>query len=255
VRIAIMQPTYLPWVGYFDLMDQVDQFILLDDAQFVKQSWQQRNRIKTPEGLQWLSLPIFLRGRFGQKLNEVEIREPEFWRKHLKTVETNYRRSQFFPKYYEGLLRCFEAGSPWQRLIDVNVNLITWLAPELDVTTPLIRASTLAVEGVRSERLAALCEVMGAAAYVSPIGSAEYLLDDLAEFREHRIDLTFQHYDHPAHRQLFGPFCPFASAIDLLFNEGPAAGQIMRSGRRPAFTVDEVRATARPNEMQSDSNT
>jgi hypothetical protein len=82
VKLAIAQPTYLPWLGYFGLLDQVDQFVILDTVQFEKQSWQQRNRIKTPTGLQWLTVPVTFRGRLGQRIVDVEIREPEFWRNH-----------------------------------------------------------------------------------------------------------------------------------------------------------------------------
>src|SRR5580704_12957199 len=103
VKVAISQPTYLPWLGYFDLIDQVDVFVLLDNVQFEKQSWQQRNRIKTPTGLQWLTVPVIFRGRFGQLIKDVEIREAEFWRNHLRAIELNYRRARFFHQYFEEL--------------------------------------------------------------------------------------------------------------------------------------------------------
>ncbi len=100
MKVAIAQPTYLPWLGYFDLLDQVDKFVLLDTVQFEKQSWQQRNRIKTPTGLMWLTVPVVFRGRLGQRIVDVEIREPEFCRDHLRAVELNYRRAPFFGDYY-----------------------------------------------------------------------------------------------------------------------------------------------------------
>jgi hypothetical protein len=95
MKIATSQPTYLPWLGYFDLIDQVYTFVFLDNVRFEKQSWQQRNRIKTPAGLQWLTVPVLFRGRFGQLINEVEIRDIEFSRNHLRAIELNYRAHRF----------------------------------------------------------------------------------------------------------------------------------------------------------------
>ena len=103
MKIAISQPTYLPWIGYFDLIDQVDVFVLLDDVQFEKRSWQQRNRIKTPLGLQWLTVPVISRGRREQLINQVEIETPQFSRDHCRAVEHNYRRAQFFEHYFNEL--------------------------------------------------------------------------------------------------------------------------------------------------------
>ena len=103
MKIAISQPTYLPWIGYLDLIDQVETFVLLDNVQFERQSWQHRNRIKTPSGLHWLTVPVLFRGRFGQLINEVEIRDIEFWRNHLRAIELNYRRAPFFADYFDEL--------------------------------------------------------------------------------------------------------------------------------------------------------
>ncbi len=100
MRIAISQPSYLPWLGYFDLIDQVDTFVVLDTVQFEKQSWQQRNRIKTSAGLMWLTVPVVFRGLLGQKILEVEVRDAEFWRKHLRGIEVNYRRAPCFEEYF-----------------------------------------------------------------------------------------------------------------------------------------------------------
>ncbi len=100
MRIAITQPTYLPWLGYFDLIDQVDTFVVLDTVQFERQSWQHRNRIKTSTGLQWLTVPVVFRDLLGQKILEVEIRDIEFRRKHLRGIEVNYARAPFFEEYF-----------------------------------------------------------------------------------------------------------------------------------------------------------
>jgi hypothetical protein len=239
MKIAIAQPTYLPWLGYFDLIDQVDAFVILDSVQFEKQSWQQRNRIKTPTGLQWLTVPVEFRGRFGQLIQDVEIRDGEFWRKHLRAIELNYRRAPFFADYFDELsleLAC-PAGS---RLADLNVSLMEWLMRELGIKTSLFFSSRLGVSGKRTELLANICTCLGAAEYRSPIGSAAYLLPEIDILESRSIKVRFHNYEHPSYRQLFPPFVAYASVLDLIFNEGPRALEIVRSGRRDPLTPEEV---------------
>lgn len=253
MKIAISQPAYLPWLGYFDLIDQVDTFVLLDSAQFEKQSWQQRNRIKTPNGLQWLTVPVLFRGRFGQRIQDVEIRDPDFFRQHLRAVELNYRRSpcfeQFFPEFSEILARCASS-----RLVELNQSLILWFCRILGIQSRILRSSDLDEKGKRSELLVNLCRHLQSQSYLSPLGSAAYLLDDLNQFAEAGIEVEFQHYEHPAYRQLFGPFQSHASALDLIFNEGDAAMAIVRSGRRLAFKPQEVACSAGMEEHSVEEN-
>lgn len=239
MKIAISQPGYLPWAGFFDLIDQVDQFVLLDDAQFVKQSWHQRNRIKSSTGLQWLTVPVVFRGRLGQPLCEVEIREPLFWQKHLRSVEVNYGRARYFEDYFPRLKEILVR--PREKLIDLNLALVQWLAGELSIKTPIVRSSALHLEGHRSGHLVAACQRLGASDYLSP-RSATYLLDDLGMFAEEGIAVYFQNYSCPEYEQRFPPFLAYASVVDLLFNEGPESGNIMRSGRGLPLTPDQIRA-------------
>ncbi len=240
MKIAIAQPTYLPWLGYFDLLDQVDKFVLLDTVQFSKQSWQQRNRIKTPTGLLWLTVPVVFRGRLGQRIVDVEIREADFWRDHLRAVELNYRRAPFFDEYFSALSELLPSASSGLRLAELNIGLLCWLAGSLDIKTPIVRASELAVDGKRTHLLAEICSLLGATTYVSPLGSADYLLAELPILTGRGVDVVFQHYDHPSYRQLFPPFQAHASALDLLFNEGGESQPIVRSGRRTPFAPSEA---------------
>ncbi len=239
MKVAIAQPTYLPWLGYFDLIDQVDAFVILDNVQFEKQSWQQRNRIKTPTGLQWLTVPVSLRGRFGQLINEVEIRDDEFWRKHLRAIELNYRRASFFVDFFPEL-NIKLSGSAGSRLLDLNVGLIAWFMRELQIRTPLLFASRMNVAGKRTELLANICTSLGATEYISPVGSASYLLREMDLMTSRSIEVRFHNYEHPRYQQMFPPFIPYASILDLLFNEGGRSPEIMRSGRRQLLTPDQV---------------
>jgi len=240
VKIAISQPAYLPWLGYFDLVDQVDTFVLLDSVQFEKQSWQQRNRIKTPLGLQWLTVPVLFRGHFGQQIKDVAIRDLEFVRKHLRSVELNYGRADFFERYFPELSEILQSCATENRLAALNTRLIRWFCKQLRIQTPIVQSSALNQPGRRSELLVNLCRAAGADSYVSPLGSAAYLLADLELFLKADIEVTFQNYEHPVYRQLFPPFCPQASVLDLLFNHGEESSLILLSGRKTSFLPHEV---------------
>jgi hypothetical protein len=239
MKIAISQPAYLPWLGYFDLIDQVDSFVLLDSVQFEKQSWQQRNRIKTPTGLQWLTVPVVFRGHFGQRIVDVKIRDLKFTRNHLRAIELNYRRAPFFQRYFPEFAEILQSCSG-EMLQQLTHQLILWFSGALGVRTKILKSSELEAEGKRSELLVGLCRLFRAEFYLSPLGSAAYLMDDLQLFSHAGIEVGFQHYEHPKYRQLFPPFQSHASILDLIFNEGENSLSIMRSGRRAAFAPHEI---------------
>ncbi len=249
MKIAIMQPTYLPWLGYFDLMAQAEIFVFLDNVQFSKQSWQQRNRIKTPKGLEWLTVPVLIKGRFGQTIEQVELRDPTFWVEHFRAFEVHYARAHFWQTYQQELYNRFQTSASQPRLAQVNCLLVEWLADILDIRTPMVRASTLGVEGKRSARLVEICRVLGANEYLSPRGSAEYLDLDQQVFEHAAIDVTLQNYSHPTYRQLFPPFLPYASVMDLILNEGSRAREILIAGRGATFSLrDYAESGLNPSE-------
>ncbi len=231
---AIAQPTFLPWVGWFDLADQVDLLIILDDVSFSKQSWQQRNRIRTGNGLEFLTVPVKSAGRLGQHILDCELANQLFVGKMLKSLRANYAKAPFFVKSIDELTTTMEAAARTNRLVELNCALISWMAARLEVTTSMIRSSTLGVGGQRGEHVAAICEHVGADRYLSPAGAEEYLAEDKAAFDRRDISVWFQVFEHPEYMQRFSPFMSHASALDLIFNTGPAAPEIMRSGRRPA---------------------
>jgi WbqC-like protein family len=240
MRISITQPTYLPWLGYFDLIDQADTFVVLDTVQFEKQSWQQRNRIKTPTGLLWLTVPVVFRGLLGQKILEVEIREADFWRKHLRGIEINYGRAPFLDEYFPRVSRILQDCGSGTRLVDLNLRLLGWFMEVLGIRTPVLRASELGQPGKRTELLANICRHLGATQYVSPLGSAVYLLDEMSYFRDCGVEVVFQNYAHPEYAQLFPPFLSHASTLDLVLNEGGRSLEIIRSGQRKGFSPEEA---------------
>lgn len=251
MKVAIAQPTYLPWLGYFDLMDQVDVFVLLDDVQFEKQSWQQRNRIKGPKGLQWLTIPVQIAGRSTQRISEVEIAEADFYVRHLNVIRSHYRGTNAFDRYCGEFAEAMAVSSETRRLCEVTTALIHWFKSTLDIATPLIRSSQLGVEGRRTRLNLAICQALGATEYYSAFGSAEYLLSELELFEQAGIRVHFQHYAHPEYKQQFPPFCSHASTLDLLFNEGSLSNSIVHSGRRTPFRPADLENLRRSESQQA----
>lgn len=242
-RCAIMQPTYLPWMGYFALIGSVDVFIFLDDVEFSRQSWQQRNRIKTQGGAQWLTVPVLLAGKSHQLIRDVRTDETKHWRRqHGNTIAQSYAKAPHFAEHKEWLESVYQGGE--ERLCGLNMQVIAALAERLGLATRFERSSTLAKSDERSARLVDCCRAVGADEYLSPPGSFDYLEADKA-FENSGLALRYLHYEHPQHRQLHGDFIPFLSALDVLLNEGPASGEIVQSGVRPPYTPEELRAVRR----------
>jgi hypothetical protein len=231
MRCAISQPTFIPWLGWFDIFDQSDQMVLLDTVQFEKQSWQQRNRIRTSDGLLMISVPVLTRGRSLQGVRDVEIANPLFATKFLRTIAANYAKAPFFGPVFEQLSDVVPPLVAKGRLADLNEGLIALLAEWLDVTTPVIRASELEVSGSRGEYVASLCEHIGATHYLSTAGAAEYLEQDVQHFVQRGISVWLHRYEHPTYDQLHEPFISHASALDLVMMHGGGSAEIMRGAR------------------------
>lgn len=225
---VIMQPTYLPWIGYFDLMDTADVFILLDSVQFEKQSWQQRNKIKTADtGSKWLTVPV-VQG-LQQKICDVRIEVSNPWRrKHWGTISQYYKHAPYWKQYNEELATLY--SREWNFLFDWNVALITFFKEQFGIQAKMERASQIPVTGDRVGLLVNLCHYVKADVYLSPVGSAGYI-EENNMFASRGISLIYQKFSHPVYNQTNGDFMSHMSAIDLLFNEGPASLEIIRSGR------------------------
>ena len=228
--MAIMQPTYLPWMGYFALMDAVDEFIILDRVQFARRSWQQRNRIKTPQGPLMLTVPVLSKGQRDQSIAEARIDTTRgFDQSHIRSIELNYAKALFFPDLSARLFGIFNTGH--ERLCGLLMDLMGELRQMLGIDTPLTFASDLPGAGAKADLLANLCVARGATHYVSPPGSRDYLESSQA-LDAAGVSLSYFDYEHPVHPQLHGEFLSHLSVIDLLFNTGPDALSILRSGIR-----------------------
>lgn len=226
--VAIMQPTFLPWIGYFALMDRVDLFVFLDDVQFDKRSWQQRNRILTAQGPLWLTVPVLTKGRRDQTIADVAISpDPKFPDAMLRTVESAYGKASYFDRHFPefaAIMTGHDGG-----LCSLNLALVNWLAGAFGIDTPAVRASATPVASRKADRLAELCLAHGAEHYLSPPGSKAYL-DESDAFERAGINLDYFAYEHPAYRQGGKTFEPYMSALDLLFHAGPDSLAVLRSG-------------------------
>lgn len=226
---VIIQPTYFPWIGYFDLMDQSDYFVFLDSVQFEKRSWQQRNRIKTSAGELQLSVPVLTKGRFQQKISEVKIDHTRsFYKKHIKSIKFNYAKATFYNRYINGLESILCQKHTY--LADLNIELIKWIKAQLRIKTQLLRSSQLNVQGKKAELLVNICKVLDVQTYLSSIGSKSYIQEGIL-FSDNNIKLRYHDFKHPTYHQLYGKFIPYLSTIDLVFNEGEKSLEIIRSGR------------------------
>ena len=213
-----MQPTYLPWCGYFGLMQSVDVFILLDSVQFARRSWQQRNQIKTSSGAQWLSVPVLTKGKRDQLICEVKLdKSSGFVTKHRRSIEVSYANSLYFEKYAGAILPLIDSNNDF--LADYTIGLILELKAQLGITTRMVRSSELNGSGSKADLLASLCEQIGATTYVSPPGSRDYMVKSDA-FEKICVPVQFYNFKHPEYSQLFGQFLPNMSIIDMLFNCG-----------------------------------
>lgn len=222
MRVAIMQPTYLSWIGYFALIDCVDIFVLYDDAQFVKQSWQQRNRIKAPQTWIYLSVPVVK--HFGQKINEVKINNNIDWRdKHWQVISQYYKKASFFEMYANSFKALYD--KEWECLIDLDVEIIKRIAVMLGVDTKFMLSSELHGMGTKTNRLISILNELGATEYLSVPGTKGYL--ELDKFKANNIKLFWYEFNHPIYPQLYGAFIPYLSVIDLLFNVGREAASVV----------------------------
>jgi hypothetical protein len=215
--LVVLQPGYLPWLGYFDLLQKADVFVHYDDVPFDKHGWRNRNRMKGPKGAVWLTVPVLHSGRAGQSILDVEIDDRRDWRhKHLSTVAQSYARAPFIDAVLPRLRDILE--QPWPRLVNLDLALIDWLAAEIGIATPRHRASELDIGGDRNERLINLCHHFGTTRYISGNAAQDYL--DKARFAAAGIEVVWHNYAHPTYAQQHGEFVPNLSVLDLILNVG-----------------------------------
>jgi len=222
-RVAILQSNYIPWKGYFDLIDTVDEFVLYDDMQYTRRDWRNRNQIKTPQGVQWLSVPVKVKGKYHQTIRETEIDGDEWAAQHWKTLQQNYLRAPHFSVYASELKALYLERS-YTHLSGLNRTLLEWVNAQLGISTPLSSSSDYRLEGDRTERLLNICLQGGANEYLSGPAARDYLDENI--FKEAGVAVRwFEYPAYPEYSQLWGGFVHGVTVLDLLFNCGPEASR------------------------------
>ncbi|MEG1052866.1 MAG: WbqC family protein, partial [Janthinobacterium sp.] len=225
-KIAILQSNYIPWKGYFDMIAAVDEFILYDDMQYTRRDWRNRNQIKTPQGVQWLTIPVQVKGKYHQTIRETEIVGTDWVQAHWKALAQNYRRAPHFAAVAAWLEPLYLAR-PNNYLSPLNRRFIEAICTYLGIGTVISDSSDYTLIDGKSERLADLCRQAGGTHYLSGPAARDYIDD--AVFDDAGIDLAwFDYAGYPEYAQLGGAFVHGVTILDLLFNCGKEAPRYMR---------------------------
>ncbi|MBE7386052.1 MAG: WbqC family protein [Leptolyngbya sp. SIO1E4] len=227
-RVAIVQSNYIPWKGYFDLINSVDEFILFDDMQYTRRDWRNRNKIKTPKGTEWITIPVNVKGKFYQKINETQVANNTWVQDHWKALLHNYGKAKYFSDLKSEIWTLYETAGQISLLSDINYLFIDFICRLVGVHTKLSWSSDYEIFGGKNERLISLCQQAGGTHYVSGPAAKDYI--DIDQFTQADLDVTFFSYsDYPEYDQRFPPFEHSVSILDLLFNEGDRAPKFMKS--------------------------
>ncbi len=225
-KVAIVQSNYIPWKGYFDMIAAVDEFILYDDMQYTRRDWRNRNQIKTPQGLQWLTVPVLVKGKFHQKIRETEIDGCDWAKSHWKALTQNYRRAPHFSQIASWLEPLYLDESS-NYLSQLNRRFIEAICSYLNIETAITNSWNYELVEGKTERLAELCVQAGGTEYISGPAAKGYV-DEIA-FKDREITLTwFDYAGYPEYSQLWGEFSHGVTILDLLFNCGRNASRFMR---------------------------
>lgn len=229
-KVAILQSNYIPWKGYFDLIAAVDEFIVFDDVQYTRHDWRNRNKIKTPQGLQWLTIPVVTKGRLHQRIRDTKIDGQQWAETHWRTLSQNYRRADHFDEVAEWLEPLYLGAQP-ALLSELNRRFLEAICGRLGITTTLSNSWDYELADGKSERLASLCAQAGGDEYVSGPAARAYIEPQV--FEDAGITLSWFDYDgYPEYRQQWGGFEHGVTVLDLLFNCGLEAGEYMRFVQR-----------------------
>lgn len=225
---AIMQPTFLPWLGYFDLIDASDTFVFLDDVQFDYRSWQQRNKIKSLNKELLLTVPV-KGGEKKQKINEIQIdKDSNFKKKHLNSIYINYKKSRYFDEIYSNVEAIFQKDH--QYLVDLNIDLIVFFCKYLNIHSTFLKSSQLDNILKKDELIVEILKKLNSKIYYTPLRSIEYLKKNIF-FQKGDLKVYYQDYKLNHYKQLNDNFIDKLSVLDLLMNEGNNSKKILLSGR------------------------
>jgi|ERR1700722_14783413 hypothetical protein len=231
-KIAIVQSNYIPWKGYFDMIRNVDEFVIYDDVQYTRQDWRNRNRIKTSGGVEWLTVPVRMKGKFPQAIRETEIAGHDWASTHWRSLKQNYLRAPCFTQVAQWLEPIY-LNETFTHLSALNRRLIEAICQFLEIRTKIAYSWDYRLSEGKSERLADLCVQAGGAEYISGPAAKSYLEEDI--FIQRGVKVTWFDYDgYPEYPQLWGEFVHEVTVLDLLFNCGDQAPMFLKRARDDA---------------------
>jgi len=227
-KLAIVQSNYIPWKGYFDLISMVDEFILFDDAQYTRNDWRNRNRIRAAHGLVWLTIPVQVSGRFGQRIRDAKVTDAKWATKHWKSIVTSYSRAPYFYHYRELFELLYQEAAHETMLSRINYQFTRAICEILGISTRISWSWNYQLAEGKTERLINLCQQAGASTYITGPAAKAYI--DRRLFDAAGIKAAFIDYSgYPTYRQLYSaPFAHRVSVIDLILNTGPCAPKYMK---------------------------
>ncbi len=227
--VAIIQSNYIPWKGYFDIINMSDEFILFDEAQYTRRDWRNRNKIKTPHGVMWLTIPVKVKGLYHQRISETEVMDKRWGREHWKTLRHTYGRAAFFDQYAPFFEELYLTVSEEETFLSqINYRFLRAICDLLGIRTPLTWSHDYELLDGKTERVLGLCLQVGATVYLSGPSAKAYL--DEAQFEAVNMRVEYMDYSgYPEYRQLYPPFEHAVTILDLIFNEGPNATRFMKS--------------------------
>ena len=237
--VFAIQPLFSPWIGFYDMIDLCDKLVILDDVQFNTRSWQQRNRIMTSAGLEWLTVPVRKKNLRNQKINEVQLNEVEkFVNLTKKKFIYNYSKSKYFNEYYIELIKLFEKCNTHKSLIELNLDILNWTLLKLRISKKFTLSSSLNLQvNSKVDRVIKICQKFNSKRYLCNIGAKDYLIAEKDLIKLNKIEIFSHNYCHPKYNQLYNTFIEYASSLDLLFNEGPNSYEIIKSGSKKLLKI------------------
>jgi len=225
-KIAILQSNYIPWKGYFDMINMVDEFILYDDVQYTKNDWRNRNKIKTSQGVQWVTIPV-RQTSLEQTIKETKVQDKRWRKKHWATISQNYTKAKYF-KEYKDLFEELYLGDDEEYLSQINYKFIIAINKILGISTKIRWSSEFDLTDGQTEKLLGICKDCNANIYLSGPAAKDYFDEELA--KKENIKVEWMDYSgYPEHKQLFEPFEHGVTILDLLFNEGSNTTKFMKS--------------------------
>jgi len=230
--ITAHQPLYMPWLGFFHKAILADTICILDDVQFADGDFINRNKIKFVQGSKWLTVPVEKKNHLNTQIRDIQIVDDGWQQRHLSLLRHAYSKSPFFVSYI-GILEEIIGGVKYVCLIDLDLAILEFLFAELQIKTNIVLSSSFNQKGKKSDLILSICQQLDAEFYISGQNGVDYL--NVKDFKQSQIEIGIQQYMHPTYTQAYTDFIPYLSVIDLLFNSGPNAREIIMSGNAKSW--------------------